>query len=96
MVKYVLVVGMMVKMVRETSLTAYLEEKEKFFTQECKVLEFIKNNPNTYDREIAESLNMECSTVAARRNKLFREGLIIEGEKVKSKTGKKVQGWLRK
>jgi len=83
-------------MVRDTSLEAYIKEQPKFLSQELKVLSIIKENPNTYDREIAESLGLEPSTIAARRNKLLELGFIQPGEKVKSVTRKTVQGWVIK
>lgn len=84
-------------MIQETSLEAYLVNKDKFITQEQKVLEFIKNNPCCSDLDISIGLEININAVNGRRNKLFNQGLIIKGEKIKSvHTNIMVNSWIAK
>lgn len=81
--------------VRETSLEAFMEEKDKtFISQEDRVLNYILKNPRCTDRDISKALSIEINAVNGRRNNLLKKNKIVAVDRIVSKhTGKKVLCW---
>lgn len=83
--------------IRDTSLEAYIDHLEsgKAELQKNKILLFLMraHKPAT-NREIAHQVEIEPSTVSARRNELLDENLIKEAGKRKDKhTGIRAYTW---
>ena len=79
--------------VRETSLAAYqdLQDSNALGKQSKAVLDAYKIRGSACDADVAADLNMDKSTVSARRNHLMKLGLLKEAYKGRSRlTGKTV------
>ena len=83
-------------MIEQTSLQAYIEQKESGAIGRMQeiVLEAFKLNPNSTDMEIVRLLGLSENQVRPRRNELVRKGLIQQtGLRRCTITGKWVKTW---
>ena len=81
--------------VQQTSLMAFCGLKRDgllAFRQKL-VLDFIKENPDSSDKEISIGLNLPINCITPRRNELAKAGLIIRNG-TKEQAGRQVACWL--
>jgi DNA-binding MarR family transcriptional regulator len=85
-------------MVRDTSIIAYdeLKKENKIEAQRQAVLEELSQVEPKSDREVSVILMIAPSTVSARRNELWDDGLVEPIERVRDElTGRLVWTWHR-
>lgn len=79
---------------RETSITAYTQEKTRNQTKKQRILTLIKEHPAITDHTLMNLTGWPRNVVSARRNELAAEGRIVEDSVVfDCETKKKVTAW---